>query len=110
MICKDCGEWKIILVRWMSGVTMKDRRSCEKLRQGLSIESVDSVVSRGRLRWYGHVERKTAVDWISKCRKLEVEGVIRKGSGSKTWLECVATDMKRFGLEKEDAQDRSLWS
>ena len=38
------------MVRWMSGVTMKDRRSCEKLRQGLSIESVDSVVSRGRLR------------------------------------------------------------
>src|SRR6267154_3546274 len=49
------------MVRWISGVTMKDRRSCEKLRQGLGIESVDSVVSRCRLRWYGHVERKTAV-------------------------------------------------
>ena len=50
------------MVRWMSGVTLKDRRTCEKLRQGLGIESVDRVVSRGRLRWYGHVERKNADD------------------------------------------------
>ena len=80
---------------------MKDRRSCEKLRQGLGIESVDSVVSRGRLRWYGHVECKTAVDWVSKCRNLEVEGVPRKGRGRKTWKECVATDMKRAGLKRK---------
>src|SRR6267154_2427294 len=98
------------MMRWMSGVIMKDRRSCEELRQGLGIESVDSVVSRGRLRWYGHAERKTAADWVSNCRNLKVEGVIRKGRGIQTWLECVATDMKRFDLKKEDAQDRSLWS
>src|SRR6267154_2008970 len=85
----------------MSGVTMKDRRSCEKLRQGLGIESVDSVVSRGRLRWYGHVKRKPAVDWVSKCRNLEVEGVIGRGRCRKTWLECFATEMKRFGLKRK---------
>ena len=28
------------MVRWMSGVTMKDRRSCEKLRQGLGVNSI----------------------------------------------------------------------
>ena len=50
------------MVRRMSGVTMKNRRSCEELRQGLGVESVESVVSRGRLRWYGHVEHKTAAD------------------------------------------------
>src|SRR6267154_4596169 len=62
------------MVRWMSGVTMKDRKTSEELRQGLGIESVDRVVSRGRLRWYGHVKSKAADDWVSKCRNLEVEG------------------------------------
>src|SRR3989441_8544789 len=38
------------MVRWMSGVTMKDRRRTKDLRKGLGIESVDRVVSRGRLR------------------------------------------------------------
>ena len=46
------------MVRWMSGVTLKDRRKSEDIRRGLGIESVDRVVSRGRLRWFGHVERK----------------------------------------------------
>ena len=41
------------MVRWMSGVTLKDKRSSEELRCGLGIVGVDRVVRRGRLRWYG---------------------------------------------------------
>ena len=94
----------------MSGVTLKDQRMCEELRQGLGIESVDRVVSRGRLRWYGYVERKNADDCVSKCKNLEVVGGRRKGRGTKIWIECVTTDMKVIGLKKEDAQNRSVWS
>ena len=51
------------MARWMSGVTIKDRKTSEELRQGLGIESVDRVVIKcGRLRRYGHVERKAADD------------------------------------------------
>src|SRR5260221_13778402 len=84
------------MVRWMSGVTLKDRRTSEELRHGLGIESVDRVASRGRLRWFGHVERKEADDLVSKCRNLEVVGGIRKGRGRKTWIKSVTTDMKKF--------------
>src|SRR2546425_1120742 len=94
----------------MSGVTLKDRKTCEELRQGLGIDSVERVVSRGRLRWYGHVERKNADDYVSKCRNLEVLDGIRKEKDKKTWIECVTTDMKKIGLKKEDAQNRSQWS
>ena len=73
-------------------------------------KSMDRVGSRGRLRWYGHVERKNADDWVYKCRNLEVAGGIRKGRDKKTWIECVTKDMKKIGLKKEDAQNRSLWS
>src|SRR3989442_15718702 len=88
------------MVRWMSVVTLMERRACEELRQGLGIESVDRVVSRGRLRWYGHVERKNVDDWANKCRNLEVVGGTRKGRGRKTWIECVTTE------KKKDAQNR----
>src|SRR4051812_38979989 len=94
------------MVRWMSGVTLKDRRTCEELRQGLGIESVERVVSRGLLRWCEHVKRRNAEDWINKCRKLEVVDGVGKGRGNKTWIECVTTDMKKIGLKKEDAQNR----
>ena len=85
-----------IICQWMSGVTLKDRRTSVELKQGLGIESVDRVVSHGRLRWYGHVERKNADDWVSECRNLEMVGGIRKGRGKKTWIECVKTDMKKL--------------
>ena len=98
------------MVRWMSGVTLKDRRPSEELRLGLGIEGVEEVVRRGRLRWFGHVERKEADDWVSKCRNLVVVGGVKKGRPRKTWMECVKEDMKECGLRKEDAQDRSVWS
>src|SRR3989442_329902 len=95
------------MVKWMSGVTLKDRRKSEELRRGLGIESVDSVVRRGMLRWFGHVERKEADDWVSKCRHLEVGGGVRKGGSRKTWMQCVNKDMRKCGLKKEDAQGRT---
>ena len=45
------------MVRWISGVTLKDRRPSEELRLGQGIEGVEEVVRRGRLRWFGHAER-----------------------------------------------------
>ena len=63
-----------MMVRWMCGVTLRDKKSSEELRKRLGIASVSSMVSRGRLRWFGHVERKNADDWVSACRKLEVTG------------------------------------
>src|SRR3989441_11603408 len=46
------------MVRWISGVSLKDKRSSEELRSGLDIVGVDRVVRRGRLRWFGYVKRK----------------------------------------------------
>src|SRR3989442_15434654 len=98
------------MVRWMSGVTLRDIRSSEELRRGLGIVGVDRVVRRGRLRWFEHVERKEADDWVSKCRNLEGVGDARKGRARKTWMEGVKKEMKESGLKKGDAQDRPLWS
>ena len=100
-----------MMVRWMCGVTLRDRKSSEELRKRLGIVSVSSMVSRERLRWFGHVERKNADDWVSTCRKLEVIGERgrRKGRGRKTWKECVADDMRKLKLRQEDAQDRAFW-
>jgi hypothetical protein len=40
----------------------------------------DSVlVSRNRLRWFGHVERKSEDDWVHACQNLEVEGARGQG-------------------------------
>ena len=67
------------------------------------------VIRRGRLRWFGHVERKEDDDWVKASQKFEVEGKRGRGRARKTWMECVEDDMKVLGLKKEVAQDRSKW-
>ena len=78
-------------------------------KQRLVTDDVGDIVRRGRLRWFGHVERKDEEDWVSKCRYLEVDGARGRGRGKKTWSECVGSDLKLFGLKREEAHDRDGW-
>jgi hypothetical protein len=96
-------------VRWMCGVSLKDRRSSRELLDRLGIVGVAEVVRRGRLRWYGHVERKKGVGWVSKCRDLTVAGFRGNGRPRKTWEQCVVEDMRVCGLRRADAQKRGVW-
>ena len=47
-----------MMVRWMCGVTLKNRISSAELNKRLDLENVTDVVRRGRLRWFGHLECK----------------------------------------------------
>ena len=50
------------MIRWMCGVTLKDRCKSEDLRERLNIEDVADVVRKSRLGWFGHLERKDEGD------------------------------------------------
>ena len=51
-----------MMVRWMCGVSLKDRIASVDLNGRLGIDSVVDIVRRGRLRWFGHLERKCRDD------------------------------------------------
>ena len=53
------------LIRWMCGVSMKDRNS-EELRNLVGVENIITIIRSDRLRWYGHVMRKSDEDWANK--------------------------------------------
>ena len=71
-----------MMVRWMCGVSLKDRKRSEDLCNFLGINCVADVVRRGRLRWFAHLERKDVDDWVSACRGLVVEGKRAERSGT----------------------------
>jgi hypothetical protein len=60
------AEKAMVIEMDISGVSLKDRFKSEILLKHLGIESVTDVMRRGRLRWYGHVERKNDEDWTLK--------------------------------------------
>ena len=53
-----------MIVRWLCGVTLRNRLTSEELRNRLSIEAVTEIVRHGSLRWFGHVERKADDDCV----------------------------------------------
>ena len=46
-------------MRWMWRVSLKDRKSLQELLDRLGNGGVADGVVRGRLRWFGHVERRS---------------------------------------------------
>ena len=53
-------------IRWMCGISLKDRRTNEELRRLVGVEPITTFIKSGRLRWYGHVMRKGDEDWVTK--------------------------------------------
>src|SRR5208282_4890964 len=99
-----------MMIRWMRGVRLSDKKASAELLSRLDIECVSVVVRRCRLRWFGHMERKQPDDWMSACRHIVVESVKGRGCGMprKTWRECVEEDMSKLKLSVEDTQDRAV--
>ena len=54
-----------VMLGWMCGVILRDEVPTVELRRRLGIEGVVEVMRWGRLRWFGHVERKEVDDWVS---------------------------------------------
>ena len=69
-----------MMVSWMCGVSLKSRMSSKKLNARLGIEAVSEIVRRGRLRWYGHIERKGSDDWCLLAETMRWLGK-RAGAG-----------------------------
>ena len=97
------------MVRWMSGVSLKQRKTNDELRKRMGIRGVRELVEIGRLRWYGHVERMEEGNMVSECRWIKVEGKKRLGRPCMTWREGVERTMGRRGLRREMARDREVW-
>ena len=73
---------------------MKKKIPTAELRSRLGIEGVAEVMRRGRLRWFGHVERKEADDWVNASRNLRVSGSRGRGRPRMTWRVRLDGDMK----------------
>ena len=91
---------EIRMVRWLCGVSLRDRVPSAELRERMGIESVSDAVKWNRLRWLGHVLQKDDDDWVKKIMSFEVEGKRRWGRLKMTWSQVVERDM-RVRIEKE---------
>ena len=67
------------------------------------------VMRRGRLRWFGHVERMDESSEVRGVRNLNVDGPFCRRGTKKTWGGVIENDLREKRLNRITAQDRSAW-
>ena len=83
-----------MMVQRMCGVSLKHRKRSDELLSRLGIECFKNKIQRARLRWFGHVEQKEENDWVKKCTRMNVTGVVGRGAPRKMWRSCVERDIR----------------
>jgi hypothetical protein len=97
------------MLRRMCRVTLRDRISSIELRNRFGLQPMIDLLTKNRLRWYGHVHRMQDDNWVKKCQDIEIDGRKPSGRPKKAWQQCVSADMKRLGLTPNDALNRDKW-
>lgn len=97
------------MLRWMSGVTRKDRIRNEYIRGTVKVGPIGKKIQESRLRWYGHVQRRGEYYVGRRVEDLEIEGSRRRGRPKLRWKDKITGDLREKGWHREEVLDRHLW-
>ena len=84
----------------MAGVSLQDRVPNAVVAERCGVGQELDVVKSGRLRWFGHVERREEGDPLAGIKEWEVEGRRPRGRPRKTWQKTVEEDLQSLQIDK----------
>ncbi|KAK9126521.1 hypothetical protein Scep_015367 [Stephania cephalantha] len=98
------------MLRWMCGKTRKDRIRNIEIQRQVGVAPIDTKIREGRLRWFGHLQRRPT---NAPTRKLDsIETVeIRRGRGRPklTWDALIRRDLNGLESSPSIALNRAQW-
>src|SRR3984885_572296 len=94
------------MLRWMLGISLREKKRNEYIREKLGVVCVTDKMREIRLRWYGHVMRKEDDNCTKRIMKAEVYGKRSRGRPRKRWSDMIRNDMKMLNLKDEDILER----
>ncbi|KAI0494972.1 hypothetical protein KFK09_025118 [Dendrobium nobile] len=66
------------MLRWMSGFTLRDRLRNEHIREKVGVAPVEDKIRESRLRWFGHIKRRSFDDPVMRVEVLDLT-YVKKG-------------------------------
>ena len=94
------------MLRWMCDKTMVDRIKNYECREKLRVASISAKMRENKLRWFGHVRRKTFDAPLRRIESIIVEGKRSRGRPRRTWDEQIKKDLKETHHSKDLTRDR----
>ncbi|PVH31922.1 hypothetical protein PAHAL_9G264300 [Panicum hallii] len=99
------------MLRWFCGHTRRDRVRNEEIRDWVGVAPIEEKLIQHRLRWFGHVQRRTPEAPVRSGVLKRGDNVKRgKGRPRLTWDETVKRNLKEWNIAKELAMDRNAWT
>ena len=101
---------EIRMLRWICGHTRKDHVRNEDVRDKLGVASIEEKLIQHRLRWFGHLQRRSP-EAPTRSGLLQRPENTKRGRGRPklTWEEVVTRDLRAWGISKEMTADRNAW-
>ncbi|KAG5606742.1 hypothetical protein H5410_028234 [Solanum commersonii] len=98
------------MLRWMCGHTRSDKIRNEVIREKVGVAPVVDKLREARMRWFGHVKRRSADAPVRRCEGLGVEGTRRgRGRPRKYWGEVIRQDLAQLHITEDMTLDRKEW-
>ena len=98
------------MVRWMCDFTRMDKVRNGVIRDLAKVAPIEEKMRESRLRWFGHVKRRSVVAPVRRCESIDLSGGKRaRGRPKKSLDEVNREDLKVMSLTENLAQDRRLW-
>jgi len=97
------------IIRWMCGFPRLDRIRNEVIMSLVEVAPIEEKMRESRLRWFGHVKRRSVVAPVRRCEMIvPPSGKRGRGRPKKSLKEVVREDLRVAGLTEDMAQDRRL--
>ncbi|XP_070007787.1 uncharacterized protein [Nicotiana sylvestris] len=89
---------------------LKDKIRNEDIRDKVGVASMEDKMREARLRWFGHIQRRSTDAPVRRCERLDVVGTMRGRERPKKYLgEVIGKDIARLRITEDMALDRELW-
>ncbi|XP_070029783.1 uncharacterized protein [Nicotiana sylvestris] len=79
------------MLRWMCGHTRMDKIRNGDIQEKVCVAPIDDKMGEARLRWFGHVQRRSPDAPVRRCERLIMEGTRRgRRRPKKYWGEVIS--------------------
>ena len=95
------------MLRWICGVNFQEHIGIDNLYCKLGIVHLDAILSRSRLRWFGHIPH--GLSGIQECQTITAEGARGRGRSRKSWMDQVQEDLHYCNLMADMAVHHEKW-
>ena len=83
-----------------------EKISKEEMSARAGVANISQKIRETRLRWLGHVKRKTEEDVVMRTWKMEVGGHRKIGRAKLRWSDVIRKDMNEKQVKIEEAQEQ----